>query len=241
MLALRAARDELITWIEGELAKLAQLEEQSQLSVDHRTPTKHNRHESLDGRGKRGSESIPPQDQVQALYERYIAARSALISGVEAVTTVSNEIVLPSSILSATDLPISTLPAKENRIPPTDVLPYVHTLLLAARDERALLQQTSYVRSLLSQKREQAQRIIQKLASESHLVPQDTESALAWTDASREAAMVSEEEVMQSIGAGAANIEGAKKIVEELDKRKLAFERLSSMLLSLKNLVDDTT
>ncbi|KAK8168619.1 hypothetical protein IWX90DRAFT_104315 [Phyllosticta citrichinensis] len=242
VLALRAARDELIAWIEGELAKLAQLEEQSQLSVDHRTPTKHMRHESLEGRGKRGSESIPPQDQVQVLYERYIAARRALVSGVDAATTFSKEIVLPYSIPSATNLPISTpsAEAKENQVPQSDVLPYVHTLLRAARDERALLQQTSYVRSLLSQKREEAQRIIQKLASESHLVPQDAESALAWADASREAAMKSEEEVMQSIEAGAANIEGAKKIVEELDKRKLAFERLSSMLLSLKNLVEDT-
>ncbi|KAK7527885.1 uncharacterized protein IWZ02DRAFT_139395 [Phyllosticta citriasiana] len=241
--ALRVARDELIAWIEGELAKLAQLEEQNQLSVDDRTPTKHARHESLDGRGKRGSETISTQDQVQVLYERYVAARSALISVIETVTALSKEIVLPSSTPSEKNLPMSTPPAeaKENRLPPSDVLPYVHTLLRAARDERALLQQTSYVRSLLSQKREEAQRIIHKLASESHLVPQDTETALAWADASRQAAIKSEEEVMQSIEAGAANIEGAKKIVEELDERKLAFERLSSMLLSLKNLVDDTT
>ncbi|KAK8218141.1 hypothetical protein IWZ01DRAFT_537784 [Phyllosticta capitalensis] len=241
--ALRAARDELITWIEGELAKLAQLEEQSQLSVDHRTPTKHARHESLDGRAKRGSESFPTQDQVQMMYERYIAARTALVGAIEAATSSSKEIALPPQTPAESRLAVSfpSDEAKENRLPPADVLPYVHTLLRAARDERALLQQTSYVRSLLSQKREEAHRIMQKLANESQLVPPDAETALAWADASREAAKRTEDEVMQSIESGAANIEGAKKIVEELDKRKLAFERLGSMLLSLKNLVDDGT
>lgn len=226
IVALRAARDELIAWIEAELAKMPEGDE-SMLSGAGATPQRQREHAERDGAAE---SDVPIQDQVEAMYARYVDARASLVAAVDAATTAAKELgpasTLPSASASQAASSAEGKTAEQKKIPPSAVLPFIPTLLQSANDERTLVEQTTYLRHRIAKAQEETRDTIQRLASESHMVAPDAGSGIAWARAAREAAKESDEAVIEQIRAGEANILGAKAILTELDARREKFAEL---------------
>ncbi|KAB2572520.1 Rna-binding protein [Lasiodiplodia theobromae] len=225
--ALRAARDELITWIEDELAKMPEGDE-SMLS-GAATPQRQEKRDEKDAAADDDDvEAI--QEQVDVLYDRYVAARTSLIAAVDAAATAAKELSVPSTLPAGPTQQGDDGEAagqKQLRLPPSATLPFIPALLRSANDERILAQQTAtYLRHQIAAAQEDARNTAQRLASESHLVGPDAESGGAWARAAREATKETDEAVLERVRAGEANVEGAKAIVAELDRRKEEFRAL---------------
>lgn len=220
VVALRAARDELIAWIESELAKLAEGDE----SVLCATPPRQQHDEAAaDARDDESAKSDRPvQEQVEALYERYVAARASLVAAADTAAAVAKA---ASSAPSPPQqhAPSSSAAEPTQSLPPSAVLPFVPALLQSARDERALVQQSTYLRHRIARAQEEARGTMQRLASESHMVAPGAESGLAWARKAVEAAGEMEGVVVGRLAAGEANVEGARAILGELEARRRVF------------------
>ncbi|KAH7060519.1 hypothetical protein B0J12DRAFT_736845 [Macrophomina phaseolina] len=226
VLALRDARDELIAWIEGELAKMPEGDE-SLLSGTGATPQRQRDYAEKDATA---DFEVPVQEQVEALYDRYVDARAALIDAVDAATAVTKGLSTSSTLPSGpASQPVGSADAKtteQKKLPPSAVLPFIPALLQFANDERALMQQTMYLRHRVAKAQEEARNTMQRLASESHMVPPDAESGIAWAHAARDAARASDEAVTTQIEDGQIRVRGAKEILAELDVRRERFAEL---------------
>ncbi|GME25413.1 hypothetical protein GTA08_BOTSDO02450 [Neofusicoccum parvum] len=227
--ALRAARDELIAWIEGELAKMA---DESLLSVGTAAgATPQRSSEQASSADDDEDDDAPIQDRVEALYARYVSARAALVAAVDAATAAAKD-VTPASTLPATappDQPQAQPQPQPPTLPPSAVLPFTPALLRAAADERLLAQQTTYLRHRVAAAQQDARASMDRLASESHLVaPGDAEAigALAWARAASGKAAEADGAVAALLEEGVARVDGARAVLAELEGRRVAFGRV---------------
>ncbi|KAF2088144.1 hypothetical protein K490DRAFT_64818 [Saccharata proteae CBS 121410] len=218
--ALRCARDELISWVEGELAKIG-AEDGDQEDED-------------DAQGARPGDyddnaESSYEDQVQAMYDRYLSSRTALIEAIAETTTAAAKLQAPSPS------PIKQDPSPEKKtsqpsprpsVPPSAILPHIPSLLQNAQDDRALLQQTTYLRHRLDGSADALRQLVQRLASESHLVPHHATSSREWARAAAEARMETDAFVEESVRSGEGDVEAARAVLEELRSRRERFERL---------------
>ncbi|OJD30919.1 rna-binding protein [Diplodia corticola] len=231
--ALRAARDELIAWIEGELAKMPEGDES--ILSNGGTPQRPDRRDDKDAAASGlddDAESI--QEQVDALYERYVAARTSLVAAVDAATASAKELNAPSTLPGSNQRSGSGdggeaagQRSQQLHLPPSAALPFVPALLRCANDERILTQQiATHLRHQIAAAQEEARNTAQRLASESHLVGPDAESGGAWARAAKEATRETDEAILERVRAAQANVEGAKDILAELDRRREGFRAL---------------
>ncbi|KAL1651430.1 hypothetical protein SLS58_000770 [Diplodia intermedia] len=190
--ALRAARDELIAWIEAELAKMPEGDE-SILSGGG-TPQRPDRRDDKDTGTDDDADSI--QEQVDALYERYVAARTSLVVAADAAAASAKELNAPSTLpgpnqqLGGDDGDSVGQKQQQPRLPPSAALPFIPALLRSANDERVIAQQiATHLRHQIAAAQGEARNTAQRLASE-------------------------------------ANVAGAKDILAELDRRKEGFRAL---------------
>ncbi|KAL0257234.1 hypothetical protein SLS55_008044 [Diplodia seriata] len=227
--ALRAARDELIAWIEAELAKMPEGDE-SILSGSG-TPQRPDRRDDKDTGTDDDADSI--QGQVDALYERYVAARTSLVVAADAAAASAKALNAPSTLPGSNqqsggdDGESVGQKQQQPRLPPSAALPFIPALLRSANDERVIAQQiATHLRHQIAAAQEEARNTAQRLASESHLVGPDAESGGAWARAAMEATKETDEAISERVRAGEANVAGAKDILSELDRRKEGFRAL---------------
>jgi hypothetical protein len=221
--SLRRARDYMIEWVEGELGKIPENDgDASQADIsftDNDTP----KTEEL------SDEEITAK--VQELYSVYITARERLTANVDATSKISHQLTANSEEpkLVAPKSPTKTT-APSQPVRACDILPYLRTLLQSSREEATLLQQTSYLRRQLTLASEETDRTVQRLAGESHLVPQDTITIGAWTKAADEASAKTEEFVKTQVQAGDESVMNAKAVLDKLEARRNALEKMKGDL-----------
>ena len=216
--ALRCARDRLVSWIEGELAKLS--EDESEMLEDQSPQKKPERFEDSESTGHFY------QEQIKELYDKYVSSRASLIATIDS-TSASMQCGSAGSELAESKP--SSDPGRDTSstiMKVMDVLPYVPVLLQASRDERALLQQTTYLRHQLISASEETVRTIRRLADESHLVAPGANSALAWAAATKDVAASTKKYVEESLEEGEKHGAGAKEVLAEVQARREAFNQL---------------
>ncbi|KAE9984315.1 hypothetical protein BLS_002629 [Venturia inaequalis] len=223
---LRKARDELIAWVEGELAKIPEVDpDQSQIDMSF-----------MEDEAQPSAEEISDQDlasRVDELYHRYTTAREKIIANVDATiaantasssttTTISPEANRPSLAHQRTrtddGLSRNTNPDLDRLA--TKLLPYLPVLSSTQTSSTSLQAQTSHLRRQLSTSSSETTKTLQRLAGESYLVPQDATSMIAWAKAAEETGGQTNQFVREQVEAGEASISRAKTILEVLKSRK---------------------
>lgn len=224
---LRDARDELISWVETELGKIPEDDvEASQVEMSF-----------LDDGGDANGTLHPLShdelsQQVQGLYANYLSARDGYISSVESALERTQK--LEASAATQAGAPIQTSRYQmhpigaETKAPlqASQLLPYLTNITSITKDETSLQQHTSHLRRQLTIASEETENVIQRLAGESLLVPQNSTSMSAWSKASEEAGQQTQTAVLEHVNEGEASINHAKSVLEGLRARKQALEGL---------------
>ncbi|KAF7567342.1 AAA-27 multi-domain protein [Pyrenophora tritici-repentis] len=186
--ALEQARNEIVDWVQGELAKM---EEETTFPEDA-SPM------------KRPVTSAAPVDlafaetQVRESYNKYTATRARLL---EIYASFQQPLDIPS--LTQDSAPISKL------------LPHLPHLSQIANNERALLQQSVYLETQIAAADQDIQDTLLRLAGESHLLPPaGSKDVAAWGKTAREAETATDEFVKARLGESRKEVGGVKTIVE---------------------------
>lgn len=220
--ALRRARDELVNWIEGELAKISE-DSSAMIGPDLRQ----------DGRDPGSDGSKLPNDaqsyfkRIQETYGQYLAARQSIIATIEATR---HEPQQPASPQKMTEHPSPTKAPKSadsRNIKAYDALPYFPHLLQISQDERSLAQQSSYLRRQLSAATAENAKLIERLADESHLVTPGAKNAKAWAAAASVASQSTNAIVTEHLESGEHAISSAEGALAEMSARRNALGGLS--------------
>jgi hypothetical protein len=162
--ALRRARDDLVDWIEAELATLSEDEQHVELS---------------------GDPGVPSLDEIkitlQHLYDEYITSRKHLI---HALNTKND---FKPHAIDSRQQPDTVDDGSTRASLASHILPFIDTLRSTAHDEAVLMQQTSYLRRQIASVSADTEQLIVHLADESHMVIPGTSHTTAWTEAASEA------------------------------------------------------
>lgn len=220
---LRKARDELIAWVEGELAKIPEVDpDQSQIDMSF-----------MEDEAQPPVEDISDGDlasRVEELYHRYTTARENLIANVDATIAAS----APSPIQTPPEPTRPSLSHQRTRTNDglsrtahpdldrlaTKLLPYLPILSSTQIASASLQAQTSHLRRQLNTSSSKTTKTLQRLAGESYLVPQDATSMLAWAKAAEETGEKTNQFVQEQVEAGEASISRAKTVLGVLESRK---------------------
>lgn len=222
---LRKARDELIAWVEGELAKIPEVDpDQSQIDMSF-----------MEDEAQSSTEEISDEDlasRVDELYHRYTTAREKLIANVDATIAAST----PSTTKTS---PEPSQPprghqqtrtndglsrnANINQDPErlaTKLLPYLPVLSSTQTSSTSLQAHTTHLRRQLNSSSSETTKTLQRLAGESYLVPQDAMSMLAWARAAEESGEKTNQSIREQVEVGEASILRAKTVLGVLKGRK---------------------
>ncbi|KAK5288057.1 hypothetical protein LTR16_003503, partial [Cryomyces antarcticus] len=214
--ALRRARDELVSWIEGELAKLSGGPAGRPESEDHRPSNE------LD-RDARGTANV---DDIRKLYQRYVSSRKDLLITMDHASAVDPNNMRPPTKLERESRVGAIQDSEVKPICATELLPNLHGLLRTSAAEKSVLQSTSYNRRQLAVAQNWTNETVMRLADESHLVVPGTSNVTAWASAAEEASAATNDFVKGKLDAGDGDLAGAKLAFEELQIALGAFDRL---------------
>ncbi|THW75631.1 hypothetical protein D6D19_03863 [Aureobasidium pullulans] len=195
--ALRRARDDLIAWLESELAKLSE-------DDDHMDP-------DLDMPTDFGAESLDEtRATLQDLYSKYIASRERLVSTLNIqYKTKSNPVQPPLERQTST-----TNDDKSNNTGMAlRVLPFIDILRSTAQDETAMMQHTSYLRRQVTAVSTETEQLLTRLSDESHMVRPGTSHTAAWAEAAKDARFRDMEMVDSHLAAGETSIKGVRDVL----------------------------
>ena len=231
---IRQVRDELISWVESELAKIPEDEvEASQVEISF-----------LGG----GDEEVTEQDgrqlsneelsaRVERLYETYLSSRQRYITQVETALALAPKLRETANTTSGARPPSPQRQAYLQPSTPTttngnttitaaDLLPTLAHLTATTQTTTLLQSQTAHLRKQLITASAEQSTLIQRLAGESLLVPQDSTDVGAWTKAAGEAGAKTRELVMGCVIEGEASVAQARKVMEGLRARRMGLEGL---------------
>lgn len=188
--ALQQARNELINWIESQLALIgdAQAEESNTTS----SPIKPQNGSDED------DHPIATPAEISQLYDRYLQARLSLLETVQQPPSTSPLAPAPTSPQQkrlAQDTDQSTTTA-------TALLPFITPLLATQSTEQALIHQAAYVRRQLAAAEASSERDLRRLADESHLVHPGASRGRDWARAGEEVGEATREFVLAKAKAG---------------------------------------
>jgi len=196
--ALRRARDELIAWIEDELAKLS-------VGEEHDDP-------DPDMSGDIGAESMDEiKTTLSDLYNKYIISRERLIRVLNTqYTETDSDSVKP--LPEGQQLTTSDNPSN-NAALASEVLPFIGILRSTAQEEAALMQHTSYLRRQITTVSAETEQLLVRLSDESHIVRPGTSHTAAWAEAARDARNGDKDVIHPRLVTGETSIDGVRKVL----------------------------
>ncbi|KAF2789803.1 hypothetical protein K505DRAFT_327999 [Melanomma pulvis-pyrius CBS 109.77] len=202
--ALSCARDEMVEWVEGELAKM---NEESEFLEDA-SPMK---------KSTGGSpllEMASAEAQVRMFYNKYTTSRSALVDAHESIQrpATASTPALGASNDHAHVISQSTTPNSTRAI--ARILPYLSYLAQIAGNERSLLQQAVYLQSQLSSADEEITESLSRLSGESHLIPSGSKGITAWGKIAKQVEAATEEFVKAQLQESRLEINSINTIVD---------------------------
>ena len=203
--ALKKAHNELTAWMEQQLAMISDLEAPK------------------DGNGetteqeKTNGESEYSMKDIESLYEQYLESRERLL---EIANDSSSGMASTPSSPEVIRRPSNTPEPEQSQSASEALLPYLSRLVLMRQAERDLLQQSSYVRRQLHTAETRTHEVLDRLASESHLVQPElrrgTSYGTVWKTASAEAGKSTAETTIPRLKAGQASADSASKSLEAI-------------------------
>lgn len=218
--ALRVTRDQLIAWIEGELAKISEDEGDSSIM------------EGLtSGAGDTQGADLASEDemlkQIQTLYSNYVVARQKLAQNIDAALEATHK-QPDAKTASSTQgsASSSSKPAASTNVTYADLITCVPTFVHAARTERALLHQASYLRRQLIATSDETKATVQRLAGESYLVPPDATNMDAWATAAAAKTRETNAFVEEQLRVGQISIDATADGLAKTETRNKALHEL---------------
>jgi hypothetical protein len=204
VLALERARDEIVDWVQGELAKM----EEDSIFLEDASPI------------KRPVSVAAPVDltsaetRIRESYNKYTEARVKLLeaqASLEQPPQVDADIERTETATARDDNnPIDSKPIQ----PITKLLPYLPHLTQNANNERALLQQSVYLQTQIASADQEIEEALLRLSGESHLLPAGSKDAADWDKAAREAQKTTDEFVKERLQASRQEVASVSTIVE---------------------------
>jgi hypothetical protein len=210
--ALQQARNELIGWIEIQLALIG--DAQAEDTVDPSSPTKTNEDE--------GTGPIASPSEILQLYDRYLEARTALLDTVQQphdISPLAPTPISPKQTRTAPDTDPATTTA-------TALLPFITPLLATQSAEQALIAQAAYVRRQLAAADSNSEKLLRRHAEESHLVHPGASRGRDWARAGEEVGEATREFVLARAKAGEIASKEADSTVSRLEGITSGLERL---------------
>lgn len=197
--ALRAAHTELTTWIEEQLARISRPEPEPETSSIGKGY-------SVNGTNT-GETTIA---KMHELYEQYIVARESLVQ-----TMSGRDESQESDITVDLSTKVNESDLQEHRTTPAlTMLPYIQRLTSIAQEEKTLLLQSSYLRRQLTSAEAETQRLIARLADESHLVHPGASRGKEWAEAGEESGQATHATAEERLRAGKAAMAEADRALE---------------------------
>ena len=203
---LQKALQELTSWMENQLTLIASAEAESQPAPETSV--------------QNCSEKKPPlsTENVESLYEKYLEARQRLVETVNEPPEVRADTYITDFVSNVRSSKGADLSKAAVKSPAETMLPYISTLLGLKQEEQALMQQNSYIRHQVSTAEADTERLIRRLADESHLVQPSAKQGKDWAEAARETGEATDEVVTGRLDAGEASASSAKQTLESIRK-----------------------
>ncbi|EUC43534.1 hypothetical protein COCMIDRAFT_38533 [Bipolaris oryzae ATCC 44560] len=231
--ALEQARNELVDWIQGELAKL---EEESIFLEDAspiKRPVRNGASAAAPDTTNSAIDRASATAKIQASYDKYTAARANLLEAHVSLQNPApatnsegdsstndnnnnnnnnNNAVSPQTPVNANTDSVASKPTN----PISKLLPYLSPLAHIATSERALTQRTVHLAAHLAAADQEAQEALVRLSGESHLLPAagGSKEAAAWAKVAAEADAATEALVKERLDESAKEVAGVAMIVD---------------------------
>jgi hypothetical protein len=213
LFALQQARNELIGWIEQQLAIIGDAQADAVDDVSS-SPTKAN--------GQEDEGHVATPEEIMQLYDRYLEARRTLLDTVQSRQDVS-------PLASAPDSPKPPRTSQENdaaSTTATTLLPFIKPLLDTQASEQEIIQQAAYARRQLSAADSSSERLLRRFADESHLVHPGASHGRDWAQAGEEAGEATRELVLARAKAGEKSSREAEVTLGKLKGFTSGLEKL---------------
>lgn len=200
--ALRRTRDELISLIEAELAKLPE-DTTGFDGVDG--PASH-------AQAHQSTGTTHDLNDVQRLYDNYVDTRASL------VTTMNDHFTEAASLTNASAVKTSThtAPSAQQTSLAAQILPFTSELQSCSENEQAMMEQNSYMRRQVAYSSSNIQQARLRLADESLLVAPGATSAMSWVEAAKEARAGDHEHIETRLQSGEQSLRDVQARMERI-------------------------
>ncbi|KAK4897749.1 hypothetical protein LTR27_004521 [Elasticomyces elasticus] len=195
---LQSALNELTGWMERQLGVIGDAEGDVQA-----TPAKH----LINGHT---IEAAPDVESIAKLYDDYLTSRQRLVH------TSARPMAVDVRGASRTASESNLQPPVQQRSAATSVFPYIDSLSLVKQEERTLLQQSTHLRRQIAASESETQRLLARLADESHLVHPGASKGRGWADAAESASGATKDFAVQRLQASVASTNVAAGILEQV-------------------------
>lgn len=208
--ALRNAHDELTIWMEQQLAAIADAEAEDSAVPESPAINGFTQHR------------LVTSVEIEQLYDKYLATRQRLIQTIDHPPTPEGHLfVCPDT---------SNGPRNKDVEQPTSsapiLLPYIPHLISIKQQEQSLLQQSSYMKRHLSSAEIETERLVARLANESHLVHPGASRGKDWADAAIDAQSTTKEYVEQRVQAGMGSSAKAEMVLKKIHEVPKSLDNL---------------
>ena len=206
VLALERARDEIVEWVQEELAKL----EEESMFLEDASPVK-----------RTASDTATPVDpasaetRIRESYNQYTSSRAGSLA---AHKRLQQPLQVPNSeqerFHNAAQETKQSQDAPKHDMPITKLLPYLPHLVQTANNDRALLQQSVYLQGQVACSDREIEEALLRLSGESHLLAAGANSVDAWGKTAREAEATAEEFIKDNLQVGYQKLDSIRAVVE---------------------------
>ncbi|KAF1911554.1 hypothetical protein BDU57DRAFT_524092 [Ampelomyces quisqualis] len=207
--ALECARDDIIEWIQGELAKV----EEDSIFLEDTSPIKRPPNTTTAPADLDSAES-----RIKDVYDQYTSSRATLI---EAYETLQQKPHIHSA--QEAEQQQETLAANQPRLnssrPISSLFPHMPHILHSSTLDRSLLQQSVYLLSQIASADQDVEDALLRLSGESHLLPAGSKDVKAWGEKAVEAERETEHFVQDNLLKAREEVSGVGRVVEMVGLR----------------------
>ncbi|KAF1837480.1 hypothetical protein BDW02DRAFT_518770, partial [Decorospora gaudefroyi] len=208
--SLERAREEMIEWVQTELAKL----EEDSIYLEDESPVKPPTRDLESTTHSPAPDLTASEHSIQESYNKYIAARTRLLDAHTSLHHHHHHREQEQKQEQEQEQTPPTDPPTRTQPTPT-LLPHLAPLIHSKSTTQALHTQTSHLATRLQHADQATHAALLRLSGESHLVPAGTTDVAAWGAAAREAGRATSSFVEERLGeASRVGVEGVRRVVE---------------------------
>jgi hypothetical protein len=204
--ALEKARDEIVEWIQGELAKM----EEDSVFLEDASPIKRNINDAAP------VDLASAGDRIRQAYDKYTASRGSLVESYKNLQQrpqLSNE--QGSNDEKRNEAAQTSQEDLRPSFPITKIFPHLPHLARTANNERSLLQQSVYLQNQISSADQEIGEALLRLSGESHLLlPASSIDVAAWGKVAAEAETATADFIEEQLQAGRQGMSAVDAVVE---------------------------